>query len=85
MSGEEGEVVRCLALVAIVMMPSIGLATSEMPPVEPVKSETTKQLVFSEDQTQDTLPASTQAQPASPTTPKKHRAKKVKIKTKRQV
>jgi hypothetical protein len=76
-------VMRLFVVVAVALMPNIAVATSERSLIEPVKSETTKQLVFAEDQAHDALPASTQVQSEPVGTQKKHRTKKVQIKTKR--
>ena len=76
---EKGEVMRWPALFVVALMPVIGLPNDERPPVEPVKSETPNHLLFDGDTYQDALPG----KPVSRTTQKKHRAKKVGIKTKR--
>lgn len=44
---------RWLVSVVVILTPAIGMAASERPPVEPVKSETTQKLVLKVDDLSD--------------------------------
>lgn len=81
-TGAEGKVMCRLTAIAILLIPSIGSATSERPPVEPVKSEISQKLVFTNDHIYiDTFGPPTFTPPVN-TAQKKQHAKKPKSKSK---